>query len=205
MIRPRIVLPSLPAPSVSPLTPPAPTPLSSICRTALLPIASVLTDEPISVYASIVTAPVIVGKAEVRLIVFTPAPPMLNTIVSVPAAALALSDRRHAAEPAARQSFAVVTVKVASAWSQPACVLSLITTEVSIDPVVASSCQSAYSATWPVRSVLAATSAPVNVASVWMASLPGFAKTKVTAVDQEVGVRRQAPTDLLKLFGVASC
>jgi hypothetical protein len=33
--------------------------------------------------------------------------------------------------------------------------------------------------------------------------LPGFAMTKVAAVDQEIGIRRQAPTDLLKLFGVA--
>ena len=69
-------------------------------------------------------------------------------------------------------SLMVVTVNVASAWFQSACVLSLVTTEVSIDPVVTSSCQSAYSSALPVRFVLAATSAPVRSANVFIASCP---------------------------------
>ena len=119
---------------------------------------------------SIVTVPVIVGSAEARLIVCTPPPAMLNTIVSLPAIALALVIAVRS-EPAPAL-FVLVTVKVASAWSQAASVLALITTEVSISPVAASSCQFAYSATLPVRSVLAATSAPVRLASVFMASSP---------------------------------
>ena len=78
MIKPLIVLPAEPAPTLSPFALPALMPLSSICNTASFPVERVLTEEPVWVYPSIVTTPVMVGKAEVGLIVCTPAPAMLK-------------------------------------------------------------------------------------------------------------------------------
>ena len=128
------------------------------------------------------TVSVIVGRAEVRLIVWTPAPEMLNTIVSAPAAALAAitaSRRLVTPSPALITSLTVVTVKVANAWSHCACVASPTTIEASIVPVDASSTQSPYSVMLPVRSVLAATSAPVRAANVFMASWPSAPRPKL--------------------------
>ena len=125
---------------------------------------------------------------------------MLKSIVSVPAAALALVIAARS-EPAPA-SFVVVTVKVANAWFQAASVLAPITTEALN--------RSGGGFKLPV-SILSGTPGTVRarghigageIGQRVHCQLPVRATAKVTAVDQDVGGRRQALTDLLKLFSV---
>ena len=101
MASPLIVLPELPAPRLKPLAPaPAEAPFSS---TTGLPAA-----HPGAVVASMVNCLVIVGSAEVRLMV----PATVNRMVS-PAAAEVIALR---SEPAP-VSLRLLTVMMASVWS----------------------------------------------------------------------------------------
>src|SRR5262249_16770091 len=83
---------------------PAPAPFSSIRGVVL---------KPGCVLPAMVTGPVRVGRAEVRLIVLTPEPAILNVMVSAPTAALA--PRRAARKLPAPPSLMLVTGKVAGA------------------------------------------------------------------------------------------
>ena len=109
MARPRTVDPSLPVEKNS--KPEGP--VSSTSSTALMPAFSgfVLTLEPGCVYPSMTTGPVMSGSTEVSVIVCTPAPGMLNAIVSGPAAALASSNAWR--KLPAPESLVFVTVNAA--------------------------------------------------------------------------------------------
>ena len=96
--------------------------------------------------------------------------PIGTMMVSVPGAALA-SVMACRSDPAPA-SLVLVTVKVANTPSQASWVASPMATDVSMNPVATSNFQLAYSLTCPVRSVLAAISAPVSSARVWIAEKP---------------------------------